>query len=129
MTGIFQNALYVCHRGKCGFKGAVFTKKLNYRLKIQAPDQNELNQTYQLPDVELLPLNEDCLKFFEIRGISKATLKRNRIGMQMRGKQPHIAFPYFRDGKLVNVKYRSLDKKFSQVRQSAFHLSISCAAA
>ncbi|MDR4498441.1 MAG: toprim domain-containing protein [Candidatus Scalindua sp.] len=56
----------------------------------------------------LLPAN--VLEFFSGRGISSNTLRRNKIEFE----DGFIKFPYFWKGELVNIKYRSLDKKFKQ---------------
>ena len=57
------------------------------------------------------------------RGISPAVLARNNVCMQpqqyipaLKSQQECIAFPYFSGGQLVNIKYRTLDKHFSQVK-------------
>jgi len=59
--------------------------------------------------------------WFARRGISAEVIKRARVGFenhylsQTGGKTPCIAFPYFRGGVLVNIKYRSLEgKHFAQ---------------
>ena len=81
--------------------------------------------------------------FFHARGIDDATLERNRIAQETVDGTPVIAFPYYRftgcgaevprmcgwscgrltcvpaarrEGTLVNVKYRTLDKRFWQVK-------------
>lgn len=66
--------------------------------------------------------NQPCppwqaLEFFAARGISAATLARNRVAQErVADGSTALAFPYFRDGSLVNIKYRSLhEKKFWQV--------------
>jgi recombinational DNA repair protein (RecF pathway) len=71
---------------------------------------------------QLQPLSADFAQWFSQRGISQQTLERNGVMMQPRycaaeGKQmPHIAFPYHRNGSIVNVKYRALPKHFSQTK-------------
>ena len=46
--------------------------------------------------------------FFHKRNISKSTLNKMHITMQ----DGWIKFPFFQEGKQVNIKSRSLDKKF-----------------
>ena len=71
--------------------------------------------------LQLDPLGPELLAFFRGRGISEATLKRNRIMQTVRwskkqhSPRPFAAFPYYQDGKIVNVKYRSAAKEFTQV--------------
>ena len=71
------------------------------------------------------PLDAKLLEYFAKRGISKETLERNQVAQEhtwMPGqpannaKTPAIAFPYTRNGEVVNVKYRTLDKSFRQVK-------------
>ena len=59
----------------------------------------------------LRPLSQRLIDFFAARGISQATLERNSV---METPQGDIAFCYFRDGEVINIKYRSLDKRFWQ---------------
>eukprot|EP00983_Pelagomonas_calceolata_P090239 1157396-Pelagomonas_calceolata.AAC.6 len=68
----------------------------------------------------LLPLQ--MIEFFDKRRIRKATLEKFGIKMApnvkhaMQGESENaIAFPYKRNGEVVNVKYRTLSKKFWQV--------------
>lgn len=72
---------------------------------------------------QLLPLDNNLLQWFKERGISQATLLRNRVAMQMRycralggAVVPQIAFPFYQNGVMVNVKYRALPKHFCQVK-------------
>ncbi len=65
------------------------------------------------------------LQWLASRGISEATARRNRIGFErtyipaLRGEADCIAFPYFRHGELVNIKYRALaEKAFAQVKDA-----------
>ena len=61
----------------------------------------------------LRPLSQRTQDFFAARGISQGTLQRNGVRETPQGD---IAFLYFRDGEVINIKYRSLDKRFWQVR-------------
>ena len=69
------------------------------------------------------PLDPQLLEYFAKRGISKETLERNQVAQEhtwMPGQPanaaPAIAFPYLRNGEVVNVKYRTMDKSFRQVK-------------
>lgn len=67
--------------------------------------------------------NPALLQWFAKRGISAATIQRNRV-WAVRNYIPAlgaevdcIAFPYFRDGETVNIKFRALaEKAFALVR-------------
>ena len=59
----------------------------------------------------LRTLSQKTKDFFKARGISEQTLERNGIKETPQGD---IAFLYFRDGEVINIKFRSLDKRFWQ---------------
>ena len=113
-----DEAVWLCHRAHCGWRGGVRTGEhrddYQPRRKFR-PDP--VRPTYT-PKVETV--NDSVVKWFSARGISKATLDRNHISVTkawMPGPNVEvncIAFPYFRDGELVNVKYRDSDKHFRQ---------------
>jgi twinkle protein len=65
------------------------------------------------------------LQWFAKRGISAATVMRNRIGAVrnyipvLGAKVDCIAFPYFRNGELANIKFRALSEKaFTQIKDA-----------
>ncbi len=69
------------------------------------------------PDCSRLqPLSQEVLEYFAKRGISPATLERNGVQQEYSSKHNAyaIAFPYYRNGEIINIKYRTLDKKFWQ---------------
>lgn len=63
-------------------------------------------------------LNENAVKWFEGRMISQKVLNEMKIYSdneympQLEKETSVVCFPFFRDGKLVNIKYRTGDKKF-----------------
>lgn len=99
-----------CHY--CGEKSFREPFKIEHRLKnYNLPEQEWRNYT---------TLSKDIVLFFEARGISQATLIDNRITQELyyqpkiNKKVPNIVFNYFRGETLINKKYRTLDKKFTQ---------------
>ncbi|KAK9810135.1 hypothetical protein WJX72_005431 [[Myrmecia] bisecta] len=84
--------------------------------------QRQHPAAYARPQPKLLPLTPAWLRWFAARGISQATLSRNGIMCEhawsplQRRPVEALAFPYLRDGQLVNVKYRTLAKEFWQVK-------------
>lgn len=99
---------YNCHN--CSWKGNVrsFVAKREFK-------------QYSKPSPEVLKnilLKEDIVKWFKNRGISESTLNRfliysKREWMPQTQKEENcICFPYFKDGELVNVKYRDGRKDF-----------------
>jgi twinkle protein len=51
-----------------------------------------------------------ALELFKTRSITPEVIARNRLYWDDRRKA--ICFPYYENGQLINVKYRTLDKKF-----------------
>jgi len=77
------------------------------------------------PNVHFEELNKEMIEFFDKRRIRKATLEKFGIKMApnvkhaMQGESENaIAFPYKRNGEVVNVKYRTLSKKFWQEKNA-----------
>ena len=99
-----DKGLYNCHN--CGWGGNVkFTEK----------------KEYTIPEKENANVSERVLKYFEGRGITEPTLVHWKIGEsleympQVKKKRRVINFNYYRDNKLVNVKYRDAEKNFKMV--------------
>lgn len=99
--------LYNCHH--CGWSGSVF-----YRFK------NEQKRNYYKPEQpkvvkELAPL----YKYFSYRGISQKTVEKYEISLNA---QKEIVIPYYKNGELTNVKYRTNlgngKKKFRQEKNT-----------
>ncbi|KAF5840269.1 hypothetical protein DUNSADRAFT_17372 [Dunaliella salina] len=76
------------------------------------------------PNVHFTELNEEMIEFFKKRKIEPATLQKFGVKMapniySVQGESAHaIAFPYKRNGEVVNVKYRTLSKKFWQEKNA-----------
>lgn len=107
-----DGALYHCHH--CDWKGAL--------------NDRDTARVYQIkPRVDEIPaigfLTQDMQAFFAARGISAETLQLAGVGScsayipAKSAKVPCIAFPYKEPGgKTVNIKFRTLDKNFAQVK-------------
>lgn len=133
-----RRGFWLCHNNGCGFTGhlrlaAEKTSNAigkNYAKKnTPQPAQNQeialeassvrYNASKPQNHSEIWVEPEKCntedlrgvFQWFSARGISESVVTRNRISV-VGGA---IAFPFFRDGVVVNVKYRSLrEKKFWQ---------------
>lgn len=79
--------------------------------KLPAEDRRRASYAKPKPN-EDRRLSEEWLQFFKQRGITRPVLDRNRIAMSSWGA---LMFRYFRDKEHVNNKFRTLDKRFSQV--------------
>jgi twinkle protein len=114
-----DRALWKCHH--CGWSGAVSDRE----------DERRTGGRMRRPAAPVKPTKTPgdptpaVLQWLVKRGISEATARRNRVGAQrayipaLGAEVDCIAFPYFRDGQLVNVKFRALSKKaFAQVKDA-----------
>ena len=94
------------------------------------PDRLQFNQqprkyrdpaeTYNLDDFDL---TDDVVEWFEKRGIPEEILVRYQIKGCFtafpgsgKGKEPAIMFPFFKDGKLINIQFRNLGDKDKQYK-------------
>lgn len=105
---------YNCHH--CGWKG-----------NVRAFERKRQTKDYQKPSHEMLKnieRRENTDKFFNKRGISAATLDKFMIFSkdewmpQTQQKENCICFPYFRDGEMVNIKFRDAKKNFKLVKDA-----------
>ncbi len=109
-----DGVLYNCHNDGCDFNGKVFytmraTTKKHYK-KPQPP--------------RVIAEDEKMVEWFKSRGISKDILDKYQIKYTQKhfpqtGENENcIAFPYYKHGELVNIKYRSGRKAFTQERDT-----------
>jgi len=105
-----DDGLYNCWH--CNWHGAIGKKE---RI-IVAPQKKE----YRKPTPELRPLDTKALDYLMTRGITPEVAARNQISLatkympQVEEEVQCIAFPYIKDGRIVNVKYRDKRKYFTQ---------------
>jgi twinkle protein len=107
---------YKCHNPGCDFKGNVrtFERKRDTK-KYERPPQDILKS---------IELRDKVVSWFSSRGISQKTLEKFMIFSreewmpQTQKKENCICFPYFRDGSLINVKYRTARKEFKMVKDA-----------
>lgn len=97
-----QEGVWHCHH--CGWSGCLEVKTLK--------------KEYRKPDFKPQKLNNKAEEWFLKRGISQAVLDRNQISYtqhwmpQEESEVSCIAFPYFRNGEVINCKYRDGKKNF-----------------
>lgn len=107
---------WMCHR--CDWRGALKEIKIETNHKVFKP-------------VPVKPRTKPCeedktfkmYEYFRVkRKIPKDILIRNKVALEKayfaesKQEENAIVFNYFVDGILVNAKYRSMDKKFAQVK-------------
>lgn len=103
---------YNCHND-CGFKGRVYNKKeFVPRTKVYVKPVYINNTT----------LSDNLVKYFFKRGISQKVLKQVKISEGpyfIDGSQQNtVQFNYFRNDDLVNIKYRTGNKKFRMIKDA-----------
>lgn len=98
----------------CGFSGKVYEK-------VELPVRTK--KEYVRPErVNITDLSQELVDWFFKRGISQETLKRNNIGegetkIFAKDKDGWVnrrtmQFNYFREGQIINIKYRDAAKNF-----------------
>lgn len=111
-------AVWNCHH--CGWSGAVSERDTRSQWSQKRRAAAPVRPTRAPEDI-----TPAILKWLASRGISEATAQRNQIGSAhiympaLKAEVDCIAFPYYRDRELVNVKFRALGSKaFSQVKDA-----------
>jgi twinkle protein len=103
-----------CHN--CGWKG-----------NVRAYERKRESKNFVKPPQDILrnmEMKESVTKWFGGRGISKETMDkfmiftREEFMPQTSKKENCICFPYFRDGEMVNIKYRDAHKNFKMVKDA-----------
>ena len=110
-----DRGLYHCSH--CGWEGSVFAREAREdggrrRERSRQRDEPPVRPSFVPREDDLPPA---MLRWWARRGIMGETLRRNRVSLtsrwfpQTRDERPAQAFPYLRDGEVINVKYRSND--------------------
>lgn len=98
----------VYHCWHCGWAGKVGES----RAPVDRP------KPYAKPALKAQALSQAAQAWFAGRGITPAVLERNRVASarvfmpQVGAEVGAVAFPYYRNGELVNCKYRDREKHF-----------------
>ena len=102
-----EEGIYNCFH--CGWAGRVTERK-------------EVDKVYILPDLKnATKVSDNMLDWFRTRGIHQPTIVRNKINEklewmpQVQKKRNVVCFNYFRNGEVVNIKFRDGAKNFKQV--------------
>lgn len=110
-----ESAVWMCHH--CNWSG---------RTRDIPEPQSRRKRAVRPPEGGIEKPTVEVMRWFLARGITEDVVRRNRIGFvrqhympQLEARVACIAFPYFRDGELVNIKYRALtEKAFVQVKDA-----------
>ena len=97
-----EEGIWNCHH--CGWKGSLNNKTTEYKTtQIQKP-QFESSDS----------ISEEVIEWFNDRKISLNTLQEEGI----QDNNGWIQFPFYKGGEVVNIKSRTLDKKFRQSKNA-----------
>ena len=112
----FETGAWNCLRANnCGLTGTFqqFQEKLGDIPKKEPfiKSKNYKSKSFTIPKVTTKPLSEKSLNYLHNRGLTDETIQQFKLFQSSTGE---IAFPFFKGSNQVNVKYRTLDKKFRQ---------------
>jgi twinkle protein len=106
-------AVWKCHH--CEWVGNIPSKNNNYMPKRREYVKPSVPNNLQ-PSIKMM-------EFFSKRKISEKTV--NDFGIYFDSAKSSISFPYELDGEIVNIKFRTFDKQFSQspkARRSLYNI-------
>lgn len=115
-----QTLAYHCHY--CDAKGYLKSKMGDTLAKDQRyfkPEPKRYVKPKPKDESRADVFGESFLAWFESRGISKETLLKARVTQEKfpygKEKKGCVAFNYYFENELINIKYRTKDKQFAQV--------------
>lgn len=107
---------YKCHNSGCDYRGNVRSQERKRELKTHVKPPEDVLRNMEI--------KEKAERWFVSRGITRLTLDKFMIFCreewmpQTQKKENCICFPYFRDGSLINIKYRDARKGFKMVKDA-----------
>lgn len=101
----------------CGESGSF------YSLQVKLGDKQMFCKTtasvkpknYNKPAPKTLPVDTKSLQYLKKRGFTEETIKNFKLFISKKGE---IGLPFYKNETLVNVKYRTIDKKFRQEKNA-----------
>ncbi|XP_059638244.1 uncharacterized protein LOC132280134 [Cornus florida] len=112
-----NSAVWNCFRTNCGWKGCTQYADSKSGSMIQNPKVKHKREITE-KSLELEPLCAEILDYFAERKISGETLRRNCVMQRKLDDKIVIAFTYRQNGALVSCKYRDVNKKFWQEKDT-----------
>lgn len=110
-----SEGVWNCHKPKCGWKGTI------NKSKVIQPEKKD----YFRPEwTNITTVSDRLVEWFKARGISQRVLNEMKVTEgkefmpQVGAERNCIKFNYFRDGELINVKYRDAEKNFKMVKDA-----------
>lgn len=106
-----QKATEKCLSVEVG-EGLFFCHHCSWAGGLKEIESEEVVEHFKHPKYTPLPeMPKNVIKWFTDRGITTTVLFKNNIGF---GDKKDIQFPYYKGGKVVNIKHRANPKKFWQ---------------
>lgn len=99
-------------------KGIGHCNHCDARFVEYKPFQKEEKQYKKPENVNLTELSDNALQWFKNRFIGQEAIKKMQVSTskqwfpQVEKERSCIAFPYYRNGELINIKYRDGEKNF-----------------
>jgi len=113
-----ESGAWNCMRlNNCGLTGSFYNlqRKLGDQPVFLKTNTSIQPKVYSRPTPKPLPINQTAMQFLQHRGFTKETLSKFKIFLN---KKNEIGLPFYKNKALVNVKYRTLDKKFWQEKNA-----------
>jgi twinkle protein len=114
LSVLVSEGVWVCHH--CGYSGTLKAGK-----KHQSRPYQKTKEYFRPPEQSKTDFDKDVIDAFGKRGITQQVLERRKIFRtsiyfpQTEKEEMAVCFPYFREGKLINIKYRAPGKLFRMV--------------
>lgn len=107
-----EDGTWFCHH--CGWSGGL--KKSNI-VERSIPNFNTQYETTKKVESENDQIRKSLVSYFRDRSISEKTLDLAKVTLEIdQYGIEQIVFPFYHDGNVVNIKYRSKDKTFKQTK-------------
>lgn len=116
-----SSGAYNClHLNNCGIKGSFSSFQ---RLMGDSPTPKKkqtfisaYKKKYRKPTATIKPMIDSVIKYLDERGLTKETRERFGVGAY---NAETVMLPYYRNGELINVKYRNILNKDMRVEKDA----------
>jgi twinkle protein len=114
-----ETGAWNCMRlNNCGLTGSFYNlqRKLGDQPVFLKNNVSNRAKVYSRPKLKAFPtINQPAMQYLQSRGFTEETLSKFKVFLS---KNEEIGLPYYKGKSLVNVKYRTLDKKFRQEKNA-----------
>ena len=121
---LISGAFQCLHFNKCGEKGSFwkFQKKLGDKPMFDEKNiYNIKEKKYVKPNKEnIKKIDDKAIEYLNSRKISKQTIEKFKIVSDKNNSA--IAFPFFENQELINIKYRAINEKKFWAEKDAKHI-------